>query len=585
MSTEHVTRDLRSLIRSRAGLSIGVACGVAALICISSSGCRRDESPQTSQEESGTNGAWFEDVAAEAGVNFIHIPYTEQRFYLPEIMSGGVALLDYDGDGHLDIYFVQGGDLEPSTRPIPGNRLFRNRGDGTFIDVTDAAGVGDAGYGMGCTSGDYDNDGDVDLYVTNVGPNVLYRNDGGGTFTDVTAAAGVGDPSWGASCAFVDYDADGHLDILVANYVNWTPERELDCKAVGNRPDYCSPKAYQAPARDTLYRSRGDGTFVDVTEAAGLGAAFGNGLGVVWGDFDSDDRIDMYVANDAMENQLWINGGDGTFTDQALLAGCALSGMGAAEAGMGVMAVDIEHDGDLDLFLSHIHTQSNTFYLNEAGLFDDITPRMGLASASLPFTGFGLGFVDFDHDGRLDLFVANGKVEFRDPVYAADKPYAEPNLLFRGRDDGRFTELIPRGGTKHPLIENSRAAAFGDLDNDGDVDVVVVNLGAPVHVLRNVVGSHGNWIMFRLVSRWGSDALGARVLVNAGGRKQWRTVQTAYSYCASNDPRVHFGLGVAPRVDEVSVLWPGGRRELFGPFAAGRIHELTEATGRAVGGV
>ncbi|MCH7873489.1 MAG: CRTAC1 family protein, partial [Planctomycetes bacterium] len=300
--------------------------------------------------------------------------------------------------------------------------------------------------------------------------------------------------------------------------------------------------------------------------------------------FDSDGRIDIYVANDQTANQLWLNAGNGTFQDAALLSGCALSGMGKAEASMGVMAIDFENDGDTDLFLSHLRNETNTFYLNGAGLFDDTTSQIGLGTPSMPFTGFGLGFADFDHDGVLDLYVANGRVKLDVPTPDPSRPYAEPNQLFRGRVAAavgvRFEEVLPRGGTKTLLVETSRAAAFGDLDNDGDIDIVVSNIDGRVHVLRNIAGSRGNWIMFRVINARGMNAIGASVRVTANGTKQWRTVQRAYSYCASNDPRVHFGLGSATTVQEILVRWPGGRDEVFNPLSPGKIHTLREGGGR-----
>lgn len=523
--------------------------------------------------------AWFEDVTDRSGIDFTYMRGLETNYWLPEIMGGGAAWLDYDGDGDLDLYLVQGGQIDGDAATVPGNRLYRNHGDGTFEDVTDAAGVGDRQYGMGCACGDYDNDGDIDLYVTNVGPNVLYRNDGDGTFTDVTLEAGVGDPGWGTSSAFVDYDADGDLDLFVVNYIVWSVDREQKCFA--HVQDYCSPTAYDAPAPDTLYRNEGDGTFVDVSESVGLRAAFGNGLGIACGDFNLDGHVDIFVANDKTVNQLWINTGDGQFRDEALIAGCAANMHGVAEAGMGVAAVDVESDGDLDLFMTHLRDESNTMYLNQGGVFEDITPTTGLSAPSIPFTGFGMGFADFDHDGRLDLYVANGRVGRYKPLWSQTDPYGEPNQLFRGVGAGLFEDVAPRGGVLHEPIGASRAAAFGDYDNDGDIDVVIVNSGAKVQLLRNVAGGRGNWIMFRLLDRRQRDAHGAMIRIEAGGAVRWRLAAPTYSYCACNDPRVHFGLGDSSGVDEVKVRWPSGRIESFGSMPAGRLHELREGYGRA----
>ncbi len=559
---------------------LGLAVTLAA---VSGASCRRAQPPTTPASDAGERDVWFEEVAEEVGLVFSVVPYRVQRFYMPEEMPGGIALFDYDLDGDLDVYLGQGGDIDDPPNSEIGNRLFRNGGDGTFEDVTDEAGVGDPRYMMGCACGDYDGDGDVDLFITNLGSNVLYRNNGDGTFTDVTEEAGVSTVAWGVSCVFVDYDGDDDLDIFVTNYLNWSPERELECLGPGDRRDYCAPGSYQAPAPDTLFRNNGNGTFTDISKSAGLRAAFGTGLGVAVGDFDSDGRVDIYVANDQTANQLWLNAGNGTFKDAALLSGCALSGMGKAEASMGVMAVDFENDGDSDLFLSHLRNETNTFYLNRAGMFDDTTSQLGLGTPSMPFTGFGLGFADFDHDGVLDLYVANGRVKLDVPTPDPSRPYAEPNQLFRGRVATvgvRFDEVLPRGGTKTLLVETSRAAAFGDLDNDGDIDIVVSNFDGRVHVLRNIAGSRGNWIMFRVINARGMNAIGASVRVTADGAKQWRTVQRAYSDCASKDPRVHFGLGNAKTVQEILVRWTGGREEVFSPLRPGSIHVLREGGGQ-----
>ena len=514
-------------------------------------------------------------------IDFQHIAAVTHRFWMPEIASGGVALIDYDGDGFLDVYFVQGGELVATAPDHPANRMYRNLGDGTFEDVTDSTGTGDTSYGMGAACGDYDGDGDVDLYITNVGPNVLYRNNGDGTFTDVTEAAGVGDAGWGSSAAFVDYNGDGLLDLFVVNYLDWSPSSEKECWSSLDERVYCGPNAYDAPARDVLLRNVGNGRFVDVSKSVGLNRTFGNGLGVAPGDFNGDGRWDFYVANDGTPNQLWMGQGADRFKDEAPTLGCALNHHGTAEAGMGVAAVDINQDGRLDLFMSHLRGETNTFYLNRGTWFDDVTPTLGLGASSTSYTGFGLGFADFDHDSNLDLFIVNGRVIRVRPYDDPKRPYDEENLLYAGDSSGSFREVLPRGGVNPPLVRTSRGAAFGDLDNDGDIDVVVVNRDARVHVLRNVIGAQGNWVMFRVLDARGCYAIGARVEIATGSRRRYAIVQRAYSYCASNDPRVHFGLGRSPRVDEITVRWQDGHTEKFGPAAAGQLYDLRRGSGKA----
>jgi hypothetical protein len=485
-----------------------------------------------------------------------------------------------DQDGDLDAYLVQAGSPNRPGGAGAQNRLYRNDGQGRFRDVTDGSGAGDRGYGIGVASGDYDDDGDADLYVTNLGPNVLLRNDGDGKFRDVSAAAGVDDPSFGSSAGFLDYDADGDLDLFVVNYVSWTPGAELTCYNGSGARDYCLPTNYNAPAADTLLRNDGDGTFTDVSVAAGLRAAFGNGLGLTIGDFDGNGWLDVFVANDTMLNQLWLNQGDGTFRDEALLRGCALDEHGKAKAGMGAATADLDGDLDLDLLVVNLTDQSDSIYRNEGGWFSDRTAQHGLGMATRPYTRFGVGLADFDNDGHLDLYEANGAVQRSGEPPAAD-PYAQPNLLLRGGPDGRFTERLPRGGTAEPLVHTSRAAAFGDVDGDGGVDVLVVNRDGPAHLLHNVVRERGHWILFRVLERSGRDALGATLTLRLGERRLRRDVSSAYSYCASNDPRVHVGLGAETTAREVRVRWVDGELESFGDFAADRIVELRRGRGSA----
>ena len=510
--------------------------------------------------------AIFTDVASESGIHFVHHSGAAGMYLLPEIMGGGAGLVDLDGDGHLDVYLVD------SAGP---NRLFINDGNAAFHDATAHAGVGDDGYGMGCAVGDFDNDGDVDLYITNLGPNVLYRNNGDGTFTDVTVAAAVGDPSWSTSAAFLDFDADGDLDLFVANYVDWsdTPAFTLkQCFSSSGARDYCSPQAYAAPTFDTLYRNNGDGTFEDVSAAAGFRAKAGTGLGVVCTDLDGDGRIDIYVANDQMPSFAWINAGNGTFVESAVRLSCAVDEMGKSQAGMGVDVGDIDDDGDQDLWKVHLHRESHVLYLNEGTYFDDVTSQWHLAGLTRRATGFGTALFDYDHDGLLDTFIANGRVQIVADITLADDPYAEANQLLRQSKPGRFLDVTPKAGPALALVETSRAAAFGDYDNDGDIDILVVNRDGPARLLRNDAPHQGNACSIRVLDRHGRDAIGARVRCIFGDTTRTMEVRSAYSYCAANDPRLHVGLGEAERIDRIEVRWvdlPGNAPDRYGPFDAG----------------
>ena len=507
-----------------------------------------------------------------------HVSGFSGRHLMPEIVGGGAALADVDGDGDLDAYLVQSGSLHDPGSDAGRNRLYLNDGTGSFALAADA-GADHPGYGMGVAAGDYDNDGDVDFYVTNYGPNALLRNDGAGRFEDATAAAGVADPGWSTAAAFLDLDADADLDLLVVNYLNWSIEREIECYSPNGFKTYCPPANYNAPARDRLYRNNGDGTFTDITDAAGVGTAFGNGLGALGADFDADGRADLFVANDMMVNQLWVNRGDLKFADEAMFRGCAVDEHGTAKAGMGVAAGDVDDDGDSDLLVVNLQGQTDSFFRNAGAWFEDATEEVGLGAASGRYTRFGVVLADFDNDTRLDIYQANGRVDRGEGMIDEDDEFAEPNVLYRGGADGRFVEVLPVGGTGPPLIHTSRGLAIGDVDDDGGLDLLVVNRDAAPYLLMNRVPNRGNWVRFRVRLASGRAAHGAMVSAAVGGRRLTRAVQPEGSYLASSDPRVHFGLGAETEVRDVKVRWPNGTVAAFGNFAEGVIVDLREGDG------
>ena len=527
----------------------------------------------------------FREVAEQVGLRFQHYNGMTGKFYLPEITGSGAALFDFDNDGDLDVLLVQGNTLEPNTRAAdtlfpwrgaesPRGKLFRNdlsvgkdgRRTLLFTDVTQKSGIDAAGYGMGAAVGDINSDGLPDLYLTNLGSNQMYLNKGDGKFVDVTKESATDDPRWSTSASFFDYDRDGWLDLMIVNYADFSVTNNPACYAVTTAKDYCTPRVFRAPG-NRLLRNKGNGVFEDVTVTALLDKEFGHGLGVVTADFNDDGWPDVYVANDGDPNQLWINQKNGTFVNDALLAGAAINRNGQAEAGMGVDAGDFDRNGTEDIFVTHLMEETNTLYVNFGeGLFEDRTREAGLGMPGRRFTGFGTLFFDYDNDGWLDLFVANGAVQLLPDLVRAKNPFplGQPNQLFRNTGKGGFVEVLDQTGPEFQLPEVSRGAAFGDVDNDGDTDFLVSNNNGPARLFLNQLGNRNHWVGLRLVGKNGRDMLGAYVeIATATSKVLRRRVRTDGGYLSANDPRVLVGLGTVSQLKQVRVRWPDGMVEEF----------------------
>jgi hypothetical protein len=530
----------------------------------------------------------FTDVARAVGIDFEHANSATSNKYLLETMGGGVALLDYDNDGRLDVFFTNGAKLED---PMPAgkapdksdrkswNRLFRQNADGTFADVTEKAGLTGMPqdrYGMGAAVGDYDNDGFPDLYVTSYGGNTLYHNDGDGTFRDVTARAGVAASGWSASAGFFDADNDGKLDLFVTRYVEWTFQTNGYCgeKKPGYRA-YCHPDNYE-PTTNVLYHNDGDGTFTDVSAKAGIAGAAGKGLGVAFADYDHDGYVDVYVANDSVQSFLFRNNRNGTFAEIGLLVGVGFNEDGKTFAGMGVDFADYDNDGRPDIIVTNLSNERyRLFHQGGDATFQDATNRSGVGAATLTFAGWSTGFRDYDNDGWKDIFVAQGHVMDTIEKTAPNLRYLQPPLLLRN-ESGRFARVSP--GDAFQKDWAGRGAAFGDIDNDGDVDIVVSNVGQGALVLRNDGGNRKGWLGIRTVGRRSNrDGIGCRVkVVSSSGSTQYFAVSTAVGYLSASDPRLLVGLGADAAARLVEIRWPSGAVQRLENVAAGQTVRATE---------
>lgn len=526
----------------------------------------------------------FVDIARSGGIDFQHDNAASPEKFLIETMGSGCGWIDYNQDGLLDLYLVNGSATKAYTPRHPlRSALYRNNGDGSFTDVTEKAGVGAEGlFGMGIAVGDYDNDGFPDLLVVGYDRCILYHNNKDGSFTDATQKAGVANlHRWGSSAAWFDYDNDGYLDLVIANYVDWSPERNFYCGDPGpGMRSYCHPDDFHG-APPTLFHNNGDGTFSDVSKSSRVGLKPGNGLGIVTYDYDNDGWQDIFVANDSMPNFLFHNNRDGTFTELGYLAGVAVSGDGTFEAGMGTDAADTTGDGRLDLIVTHLDMQLARLYRNLPDhSFSDATFLSGIAYTTFHTSGFGAIFIDYDNDGKPDLFIANGNVLDNVQRYHSETTYAEPKLMFRNDGDGVFENVSNKLGPDLQRPRVSRGAAAADFDNDGDLDILVSNNGQRPQLFRNDGGNANHWLEIFLVgTKSNRDGVGARVTLHAGNLHLYDQKKGGMSYQSAQDPRLHFGLGKQAHIDTLEVIWPSGMVTKLSGISSDQIVSIEEGTG------
>ena len=559
--------------------SLAAAVLAAALAC---DGKPKAEAPKPAPPEKA-NPVVFSDVTKSAGITFTHHNGARGKKYLPETMGSGLVFFDYDGDGWQDLFFVNSADWPESRRGPSYPALYRNKGDGAFEDTTKKAGLLVETFGIGVAAADYDNDGDPDLFLNALGPDHLWRNRGDGTFEDVTKAAGVGDPGFGSSATWLDYDRDGFLDLFICNYVQWTPKNDIYCTLDGANKSYCTPESYNG-ATNRLFRNRGDGTFEDATQKAGVHDPTGKSLGVVVLDYDDDGFMDLAVANDTQPNFLYRNRGNGTFEEVGKSAGIAYSEEGKARGAMGIDAADYDDSGRESLVIGNFSNEMLALYHNEGkGLFIDDAAAAGIGQPSLLTLAFGCFFFDYDLDGRLDIFVANGHVENEINRVQPSVTYAEPPHLFRGLPGGRFEETTASAGPELQRPVVARGAAYADYDQDGDLDVAYSANGGSAVLLRNDGGNASGWMQLRLVGGPSNrDAIGARVRLTSGGRTQTRTVRAAASYASQSQLALTFGLGGAGQGDAATataeVRWPDGSSQSFTGLPPGKTAILKQGS-------
>ena len=521
----------------------------------------------------------FTDVTESSGVRFVHENGAFGKKYLPETMGAGAAFFDFDGDGWLDIFLVNSGTWPGQRKKNSPPALYRNNRDGTFTDVTRKAGLAVDFYGMGVAAADYDNDGDTDLFVSGLGTDLLFRNEGNGAFRDVTASSGVKNEGFGTSAAWLDYDRDGYLDLFVANYVEWTLETDIFCTLDGSGKSYCTPESYPGAA-PRLFRNLGTGMFQDVTESTGLEDATNKGLGVLVFDYNMDGWQDIMLANDTVPNRLWENNQNGTFTEVGILAGVALSEDGVARGAMGIDAGDYDRSGRPSIVIGNFSNEMIALYHNEGtGFFIDEAPVATVGPASLLTLSFSCFFFDFDLDGLLDIYSANGHVENNINAVQKQVTYRQPPHLFRNLDGKRFQEVTDRMGESFAAPRVARGAAYGDYDNDGDLDLLVTTCGGAARLFRNDGGNQNHWVSLKLIGTSSNrDGIGALVRLRAGGVTQTGMVRSGGSYCSQSQLRLTFGLDTTAKVDQIEIDWPSGRKQTLQDIPSNRLIEIREVS-------
>ncbi len=556
---------------------------LAGMVLLSATG--QDKPAAKVPNANGASTIRFEEIAKKAGLHYITANGNTENKNQPQTMVAGIALFDYDGDGYLDVYLVGGAAIPSLEKETPEywNRLFHNNRDGTFTDVTEKAGLAGIGYGSGVAVGDYDNDGWPDLFVANVTGNQLFHNNGDGTFTDVTAKSGVGGAKlngkkmWSVGAGWFDYNNDGLLDLFVVNYCVWEVNKDPYCRVKEGVRGFCHPK-YYAPTHNTLYRNNGDGTFTDVSEETGIAKQFGKGMSVTFADYDGDGYLDAFVANDTTQNFLFHNLKGKKFEEVAVDAGVGYAPDGIARSGMGADFRDVNNDGLPDIWHTAVEHEEFPLWINQGkGEFQDMTVASGLAKTN-DMSGWGNGIADFDNDGWKDLFVARANVMDNVSIQNPSRKYPEPNTIFRNLGNGQFADVSATAGPDFQIEAAHRGVAFGDLDNDGRVDMVVSVLNGPAELFHNITEKENHWILLKLVgTKSNRMGIGAQIRITTeDGKKQWNEVTTAVGYACSSDPRVHFGLGKNEKIKEIEIRWPSGITQVKNDVAVNQILTIEE---------